>query len=95
MDEWEEYVDTETREVFYVNTDIVKKEDAVLLIQRHYKQRYSRPIPIRWESQAYTFIKPPKVAKMERERQGWAVLRRRSNIERKVRRSEERRQRAA
>ena len=81
---WEEYFDKETSEFFYVNIDTVKKEDAVLLIQRNYKQRHSQPIPDRWESQAYSWKKPPEVARAERDRQGWAVLRRRSTIERHV-----------
>lgn len=81
---WEEYSDKDTNEVFYVHLDTVKREDAALLIQRNYKQRYCRPIPERWESQAYSWEKPSVVAKCERERQGWAVLRRRSTVERKV-----------
>ena len=81
---YEEYVDRETSEMFYLSIEMQKKEDAILLLQRFAKQRYFFSIPERWETQAYEWQKPPAVAKAERERQGWAVLRRRSTIERLV-----------
>jgi len=74
----------ETHEVFFCNIQKFKEEDALLLLQRHFRARYFFPIPDRWESNAFQFSKPAEVAKAERERQGWAVLRRRSKSERKL-----------
>ena len=59
-------------------------QDAVLLLQRLLRSRYFLPLPPRWETTAFQFLKPPSVAVAERERQGWAVLRRRSRVERRV-----------
>jgi hypothetical protein len=49
----------------------------VLRIQRLFRQKFAKPLPLRWYSTAVTFIKPATFLSEEILLSGWALLQRR------------------
>ena len=80
MDDWEEYEHVRTQSRFWRDTWTAQQEAAIRRMQRVYRQRHFRTPPRCWYSQAYFWTKPQAVTELERDRNGWAVLRRRSDV---------------
>jgi ankyrin repeat protein len=64
--------------IFYVDKAIFEEEDAILLIQRNFRQREKIAIPAQWITSAFSYTKPEKIALSEKLTRGWEFLRKRS-----------------
>jgi len=85
LGDWEEYEHVRTLSRFWRDTFVAEQEAAVRRFQRLYRQRFFRSAPRFWFSQAYFWTKPAAVASLERDRNGWALLRRRAQLMRSCR----------
>lgn len=90
LSEWEEYEHVRTRTRFWRNTVVSEEEAGILRVQRVFRQRFFKRPPRRWNSRAFHWKKPDCVAVLERERNGWALLRRRATLLRECLDSEDR-----
>ena len=82
--EWDEHEDPETSCRFWVHAPTAESEASALMFQGLFRAKYAKQGPPRWESASCTFTMPPAVVALERERDGWALLRRRASLLRTV-----------
>lgn len=66
--------------VYYVDYDMNKQDQAALLLQRLYRQKFRRRKPFAmWVTKAFTATAPDSCVYAMKEKAGWAYIRRRSN----------------
>ena len=86
LGDWEEFEHRRTQCRFWRDTILVEQETAVRKLQLLFRQFWfiKIPPPGEWRSKAYTFTMPEPVKEQERQRTGWALLRRRGKLLREV-----------
>ena len=86
LGDWEEFEHRRTQCRFWRDTILVEQETAVRKLQLLFRQYWfiKIPPPGEWRSKAYTFVMPDAVQDQERQRTGWALLRRRGKLLREV-----------
>jgi hypothetical protein len=86
LGDWEEFEHRKTQCRFWRDTILVEQETAVRKLQLLFRQYWfiKIPPPGEWRSKAYTFTMPEPVKEQERQRTGWALLRRRGKLLREV-----------
>ena len=86
LGDWEEFEHTHTQCRFWRDTVQEEREVAVRKLQLMFRQYWFIPAPpsSEWRSTAYTFTMPSDVEDQERQRTGWALLRRRGKLLREV-----------
>ena len=81
---FDEMEDKETSARFWVRWQLQEDELAALKFQRTYRAKYGRHAPPDWTSVAFSYEIPDEIMELQRERSGWALLRRRATLLRTV-----------
>jgi hypothetical protein len=86
LGDWEEFEHRKTQCRFWRDTILVEQETAVRKLQLLFRQYWfiKIPPPGEWRSKAYSWDMPEAVRQQERQRTGWALLRRRGKLLREV-----------
>ena len=86
LGDWEEFEHRKTQCRFWRDTILVEQETAVRKLQLLFRQYWfiKIPPPGEWRSRAYSWDMPEAVQDQERQRTGWALLRRRGKLLREV-----------
>ena len=86
LGDWEEFEHRKTQCRFWRDTILVEQETAVRKLQLLFRQYWFIKIPpsSEWRSRAYSWDMPEPVKEQERQRTGWALLRRRGKLLREV-----------
>jgi hypothetical protein len=80
FNDYTEYEDPVLRIIFLANDSLIQREMAAITIQRLYRKKFSKPLPVAWTTMAFTFNTPPEVYKEQKALAGWALLRRQSKM---------------
>lgn len=78
--DYTEYEDPVLRIIFLSSDSLIQREIAAMTIQRIFRSKRGKPIPIAWTTLAFSFETPEEVYKEQKTLAGWAMLRRQSKM---------------
>jgi hypothetical protein len=78
--DYTEYEDPVLRIIFLSNDSLIQREMAAITVQRLYRKKFGKPLPVAWITTAFTFETPSEVYKEQKTLAGWALLRRQSKM---------------
>eukprot|EP01041_Mallomonas_annulata_P002379 gene2379-4623_t len=81
---WEELEDKVSGLIFYMDEELLNQEAAAVTIQIFWRQKRAYPRPKGWISNAFTFDLPLDALEEQRELAAWALIRRRSTLNKTV-----------
>lgn len=84
FENFEELEDGSSGIILYRHLDTHQEEDAALMLQKIWRQKKGLARPAAWTSFAYTFEPPEEVIAEEKTLAAWALLRRRSTVNKEV-----------